>query len=154
MCVMKYKRSVITITLHWHSYQVSSLSNYVDDTPTETSLSPAQYCKQLALAIRKQSSVQWVATKQAAALHRRRVVPAGQLGYGFYLRHGVSLQVRRRSCEKRVLYMLVWWWSGFQVFGLLDEGLLICTELIIELYRMIKQLLDCLLPASICIKWL
>ena len=38
MSVMKYERSVITMTLHWHSSQVSSLSNYVDDTPTETGL--------------------------------------------------------------------------------------------------------------------
>ena len=36
---MKCERSVITVTLHWHSSQVSSLDNYVDDTSTETDLS-------------------------------------------------------------------------------------------------------------------
>ena len=35
---MKYERSVITMTLHWHSSQVSSLGNCVDDTTTETGL--------------------------------------------------------------------------------------------------------------------
>jgi hypothetical protein len=38
MSVMKYERSVITMTLHWHSSQVSSFSNCVDDTLTETGL--------------------------------------------------------------------------------------------------------------------
>ena len=41
MSVMKYKKShgiTITMTLHWHSSQVSSLDNCVDDTPTETGL--------------------------------------------------------------------------------------------------------------------
>jgi len=33
---MKCERSVITMTIHWHSSQVSSLDNCVDDTPTET----------------------------------------------------------------------------------------------------------------------
>ena len=33
---MKCERSVITITLHWHSSQIFSLGNCVDDTPTET----------------------------------------------------------------------------------------------------------------------
>ena len=32
------ERSVITMTLYWHSSQVSSLGNCVDDTPTETGL--------------------------------------------------------------------------------------------------------------------
>ena len=36
--VMKYERSVITMTLHWHSFQICSLDNCVDDTPTETGL--------------------------------------------------------------------------------------------------------------------
>ena len=35
---MKYERSVITMTLHWHSSRVSSLDKYVDDTSTETGL--------------------------------------------------------------------------------------------------------------------
>ena len=35
---MKCERSVITITLHWHSSQIFSLGNCVDDTPTETGL--------------------------------------------------------------------------------------------------------------------
>ena len=35
---MKCEKSVITMTLHWHSSQVSSLGNCVDDTPTETGL--------------------------------------------------------------------------------------------------------------------
>ena len=35
---MKYEKSVITMTLHWHSSQVFSFGNCVDDTPTETSL--------------------------------------------------------------------------------------------------------------------
>ena len=38
MSVMKYERSVTTMTLHWHSSQISSLSNCVDNTPTETDL--------------------------------------------------------------------------------------------------------------------
>ena len=38
MSVMKCERSVITMTLHWHSSQVSSLGNCVDHPPTETSL--------------------------------------------------------------------------------------------------------------------
>ena len=36
--VMKNERSVITITLYWHSSQVYNLDNRVDDTPTETDL--------------------------------------------------------------------------------------------------------------------
>ena len=36
---MKCEKSVITMTLHWYSSQVSSLGNCVDDTPTETGLS-------------------------------------------------------------------------------------------------------------------
>ena len=39
MSVMKYKRSVITMTLYWHSSQVFSLDNCFDDTPAETGLS-------------------------------------------------------------------------------------------------------------------
>jgi len=35
---MKYERNIITMTFHWYRSQVSSLSNYVDDTPTETGL--------------------------------------------------------------------------------------------------------------------
>ena len=35
---MKYDKSVITMTLHWHSSQVSNLGNYVDDTLTQTGL--------------------------------------------------------------------------------------------------------------------
>jgi len=35
---MKCEKSVITMALHWHSSQVSSLGNCVDDTPTETGL--------------------------------------------------------------------------------------------------------------------
>ena len=38
MSVLKCERRVITMTLHWHSSQVSSLGNCVDNTPTETSL--------------------------------------------------------------------------------------------------------------------
>ena len=38
MSVMKYERSVITITLHWHGFQIFSLVNCVDNTPTETGL--------------------------------------------------------------------------------------------------------------------
>ena len=33
---MKCEMSVITMTFHWHSSEVSSLDNCVDDTPTET----------------------------------------------------------------------------------------------------------------------
>ena len=36
--VIKCERSVITMTLHWHSSQVSSFDNYVDYIPTETGL--------------------------------------------------------------------------------------------------------------------
>jgi len=32
------ERSVITMTLYWHSSQVSGLDNCVDNTPTETGL--------------------------------------------------------------------------------------------------------------------
>ena len=39
MSVMQCERSVITMTLHWHSSQIFNLGNYVDDTPTETGLS-------------------------------------------------------------------------------------------------------------------
>jgi len=35
---MKCDRSVITMTLHWHSSQISSVSNCVDYTPTKTAL--------------------------------------------------------------------------------------------------------------------
>ena len=35
---MKYEMSVITMTLYWHSFQVSSLDKYIDDTTTETGL--------------------------------------------------------------------------------------------------------------------
>ena len=35
---MKYEKSVITMTLHWHSFQVFSLDNCVDDTSTKTGL--------------------------------------------------------------------------------------------------------------------
>ena len=35
---MKCERSVITMTLHWHSSQVSNLNNCVDDTLIETDL--------------------------------------------------------------------------------------------------------------------
>ena len=38
---MKYERSVIIMTLHWHNSQVSSLGNCVDDTPTEIGLTSA-----------------------------------------------------------------------------------------------------------------
>ena len=38
MSVMKCERSVMVMTLHWHSFQISSLGNCVDDTPTETGL--------------------------------------------------------------------------------------------------------------------
>ena len=38
MSVMKYERSVITMTLHRYSSQVSNIGNCVDDTPTETGL--------------------------------------------------------------------------------------------------------------------
>ena len=38
MSIMKCESSVITMTLHWHNSQVSSLDNCVDDTPTETGL--------------------------------------------------------------------------------------------------------------------
>ena len=37
---MRCERSVITMTLHWHSSQVFSLSNCVDDTLTEGSPNP------------------------------------------------------------------------------------------------------------------
>ena len=40
---MKCERSVITMTLHWHSSQVSSLGNGVDDTPTEICLTVALF---------------------------------------------------------------------------------------------------------------
>ena len=36
---MKCETSVITMTLHWHSYQIFSLGNCVDDTSIETGLS-------------------------------------------------------------------------------------------------------------------
>ena len=36
---MKYESSVITMALHWHSSQVFSFDNCVDDTPTQTALS-------------------------------------------------------------------------------------------------------------------
>jgi hypothetical protein len=49
MSVMKCERSVITMTLQWHSSQVSSLDNYVDDTPTETGLSTLNCLKGLAM---------------------------------------------------------------------------------------------------------
>ena len=39
MSVMKYKKSVITMTLYWHSSQIFSLGNCFDDTPAETGLS-------------------------------------------------------------------------------------------------------------------
>ena len=35
---MKCERSVITMTLHWHSSQIFNFDNYIDDTPTETGL--------------------------------------------------------------------------------------------------------------------
>ena len=38
MSVMKCEKSVMVMTLHWHSSQVSSLGNCIDDTPTETAL--------------------------------------------------------------------------------------------------------------------
>ena len=38
--VMKYEGSVITMTLHWYSSQISNLDNCVDDAPTETELIP------------------------------------------------------------------------------------------------------------------
>ena len=38
---MKCEGSVITMILHWHSSQVSSLGNCVDDTPIETDLRDA-----------------------------------------------------------------------------------------------------------------
>ena len=41
MSVMKYEKSVITMTLHWHNFQVFNLDNYVDDTPIETGLKRA-----------------------------------------------------------------------------------------------------------------
>ena len=34
--VMKCERSVIIMTLHWHSSQISSFDNCVDDTPIKT----------------------------------------------------------------------------------------------------------------------
>ena len=40
MSVMQCERSVITMTLHWHSSLVFSLGNFVDDTPTETGVMP------------------------------------------------------------------------------------------------------------------
>ena len=39
MSVMKYERSVITMTLYWYGSQIFSLDNCVDDTPTESGLS-------------------------------------------------------------------------------------------------------------------
>ena len=39
MSVMKYKKSVITMTLYWHSSQIFSLGNCFDDTPAKTGLS-------------------------------------------------------------------------------------------------------------------
>ena len=42
MSVMKYKRSVITMTLYWYGSQIFSLGNCVDDTPTETAASSNQ----------------------------------------------------------------------------------------------------------------
>jgi len=42
---MKCERSVITMALHWHSSQVSSLGNCVDDTPTETGLMEDAFAK-------------------------------------------------------------------------------------------------------------
>ena len=38
MSVIKCERSVMVMTLHWHSSQVSGLDNGVDDTLTETGL--------------------------------------------------------------------------------------------------------------------
>jgi len=35
---MKCERSVITMTLHWHSFEVFSLGNCIEDPPTETVL--------------------------------------------------------------------------------------------------------------------
>jgi len=35
---MKYEKSVITMTLHWHNSQVFSFGNCIDDTPTETDI--------------------------------------------------------------------------------------------------------------------
>ena len=37
---MKCGRSVITMTLHWYSSQISNFNNCVDDAPTETELIP------------------------------------------------------------------------------------------------------------------
>ena len=36
---MKCEKNVITMTLHWHSYQVYSYDNCVNNTPTKTRLS-------------------------------------------------------------------------------------------------------------------
>jgi len=41
--VVKYERSVITMTLYCHSSQVFSLDNCVNDTPTETGLGQSQW---------------------------------------------------------------------------------------------------------------
>ena len=52
---MKYERSVITMTLHWYSFQIFSLSNYVDNTLTETGLNAKESHDNLLVTLKKES---------------------------------------------------------------------------------------------------